>query len=295
MKLGSAKISIITPVFNGEETIKNCIESVASQSYLNFEHLVVDGCSSDDTIPILEQAKSTCPNLRFVSEKDNGIYDAMNKGLTYANGDWIYFLGCDDILADNDVLKDLFDREDTATADIVYGGVEMNNSKMLFFFEFDKARLSWMNMSHQGLFVNKRVFKEVGNFNLKYNALADYEFNLRWFGNENFKKVFIKRKVAIYNESGFSSEFYDKVFYDEKLRLVKKYLGFSDQDAAFQDTIFRTAKIQIRNNDVRKGFGNMFKLFLLRKKLYYLKFGIIEVFKRLAINFNLKPSKKTVK
>lgn len=255
----------------------------------------MDGMSTDNTLAILKVNEKKCGHIKVFSNKDKGIYDAMNLGLQYASGEWIYFLGCDDVLADNFVLSDLFGNKSTEAVDIIYGGVEMNRSKKLFFYKFDKERLSWMNMSHQGLFVKNRVFKKIGGFNLKYNALADYDFNLRWFGKDEYKRIFTARKVAIYNEEGFSSEFYDKVFYDEKLMLIKKYLGLNEKDAAFQDTIFRTAKIQIRNNDIGKGFRNIIKVFLLRKKLYYLKIGIIEIMKRLAVNLKFKPKRRTVK
>lgn len=289
------KISIITPVFNGEATINQCVESVEQQNYNNKEHIFMDGMSTDNTLAILKVNEKKCGHIKVFSNKDKGIYDAMNLGLQYASGEWIYFLGCDDVLADNFVLSDLFGNKSTEAVDIIYGGVEMNRSKKLFFYKFDKERLSWMNMSHQGLFVKNRVFKKIGGFNLKYNALADYDFNLRWFGKDEYKRIFTARKVAIYNEEGFSSEFYDKVFYDEKLMLIKKYLGLNEKDAAFQDTIFRTAKIQIRNNDIGKGFRNIIKVFLLRKKLYYLKIGIIEIMKRLAVNLKFKPKRRTVK
>ena len=115
------KISIITPTYNSEKSIESCILSVANQTYKNIEHLIIDGQSSDNTLGIVKNYAERFSHLRVISERDNGIYDAMNKGIDLAQGEWIYFLGSDDIFYDEHVLEDLFSKEDLGNCDLFMG------------------------------------------------------------------------------------------------------------------------------------------------------------------------------
>ncbi len=278
--MGEAKISIITPVYNGEDTINNCIKSVANQSYEHFEHLFIDGCSSDGTLTILNDAVSNYPKLKFVSEKDKGIYDAMNNGLKKSEGDWIYFLGVDDEFYDDHVLSSLFGESDMDNYDIVYGAIVHRASKKSFFHEFDARRLSLMNMSHQGLFVRKKVFQTIGDFKLKYKSLADYEHNMRWFGDDRFKIKYQNRNVALYNEEGFSTVFFDKPFYDDKLSLIKDHLGIDGNHAGFPEAANLVCNIQLKNKDYWSAVKSAIKASVSSKKSFYLRRAIREVLKR---------------
>ena len=90
------KISIITPTLNAAETLEACILSVKNQTYLNKEHLIIDGQSTDGTLHILKKHAENYPQLKWITENDDGIYDAMNKGIDLSSGDWLYFMGSDD-------------------------------------------------------------------------------------------------------------------------------------------------------------------------------------------------------
>ena len=101
------KFSIIIPTFNSEKTLDIALSSIVVQSYQNFEVLIIDGLSTDSTIDIAKKHQKVFPNIKIKSEKDNGIYDAMNKGIALAKGEWLYFMGSDDSLYNDDVLNQI--------------------------------------------------------------------------------------------------------------------------------------------------------------------------------------------
>src|SRR5258708_1387752 len=104
-KMDSPFFSIIIPTHNSAKKLSPCLESIISQSFQNFEIIIVDGASSDDTFSVVNHYREANSNIRWFSEKDRGIYDAMNKGTSVAQGEWIYFLGSDDRLYENDTLR----------------------------------------------------------------------------------------------------------------------------------------------------------------------------------------------
>lgn len=197
------KISIITVVYNNKRTINDAISSVLEQTYEKIEYIVIDGGSTDGTKEILEEKRS---NFSFlVSEPDNGIYDAMNKGIRLATGDVIGILNSDDLYADDRVLQDVMSCFKTDPSlfmlygDLVY--VKSNDSK--------KAVRNWISRPyykrffengnvppHPTLFVRSTVYKEVGLFNLQYKLAADYEFMLRVFKQNVFKSRYINRLIV---------------------------------------------------------------------------------------------------
>jgi glycosyltransferase involved in cell wall biosynthesis len=187
------KITIITVVYNNKATIRNAIESVLSQTYKNIEYIVIDGKSTDGTFDILNEY-STIIN-KILSEIDNGIYDAMNKGLKLATGDVIGILNSDDFYKNNDILNEVMlhfnsdQKLDILYGDLVY--VKPDNiarvvrtwkSKPYYPKFFENGGVP----PHPSLFVSARVYKEAGYFNLKYRLASDYEFMLRIFKKFSF-------------------------------------------------------------------------------------------------------------
>ena len=120
------KVSVITVCFNAEASIGNTLKSVLDQTYTDYEYVIVDGASKDNTLKIIEDYKAGFEakgiKITVISEKDNGIYDAMNKAVKYCSGEWLIYLNADDSLADQDVLKDMFETKDYEGFDVVYGG-----------------------------------------------------------------------------------------------------------------------------------------------------------------------------
>jgi len=127
-------LSIITPTYNSADVLEACILSVAQQTYTNKEHLIIDNLSTDETLEIISKYSTVYPHLKVISEKDSGIYDAMNKAIERSSGEWLYFLGSDDTFFDNDVLSDIFGSDISAHNDIMYGNVQwgINLLKKIF-------------------------------------------------------------------------------------------------------------------------------------------------------------------
>ena len=184
--MNNLKISIITVVYNNKETIKDAIDSVLSQTYKNIDYIVVDGASSDGTVEIVQSCGEKIST--FVSEKDKGIYDGLNKGLSLATGDFIAFLHSDDLYASNSVIANVMKEfESDDSLDGVYGDLiytpKHDTSKVLRYWkskDFDSSLLKqgWMP-AHPTLILNKEVYEKYGNFDLGFKIAGDYDFMLR--------------------------------------------------------------------------------------------------------------------
>lgn len=192
------KISIITVTYNCELVLSDCLNSVASQKYKNIEHIIIDNASTDGTISLLNAKRDQLALL--VSEKDEGIYHAMNKGIKLATGDIIGFLNSDDFYINNEVISRVaseFKKEislEACYSDLVY--VNKNyTSKIVRYFkscEFKKGLFSkgWCP-PHPTFFVRKSVYEKYGNFNLDYCLAADVELMMRFFEVHKIKSHYI--------------------------------------------------------------------------------------------------------
>jgi glycosyltransferase involved in cell wall biosynthesis len=214
----SPKISIITPTYNAQKFINKSIQSVLDQTYANYEHIVVDGNSTDGTVSILK----SYPHLKWISERDAGIYDAMNKGVKLASGDWIYFLGADDKLYNSAVLQTISEKL-IDTLDFVYGNVWRAKTKSIYDGEFTKNKILIRNICHQAIFYKRSSFNEIGYFNLNYSVLADWEYNWRCFFNKKINVKYLPITVATYSDGGISTMLKDEKFQADKYKLMISY------------------------------------------------------------------------
>lgn len=176
------KISIITVCYNSESTIKDTLESVLKQTYMNYEYLIIDGKSKDNTIRIVrEYEKKFDGKLKYISEKDNGLYDAMNKGIHLATGDILGIINSDDILAHENVFQNVVNN--IQNVDGVYSNLLMLDEKLEHsyrLFKPKKLSLKWgWAMPHPTLYLKKEVYENCGVFDLNYKVTSDYEFMLR--------------------------------------------------------------------------------------------------------------------
>ena len=204
------KISIITATFNSAKTIKDTLESVQAQQYSQVEHIIVDGLSSDGTLPIVNQYSDIAV---VISEKDSGIYDAMNKGIRLASGEVIGILNSDDVYADGNVLNEVAeifsdDRVDACYADLQYVD-ELDTTKLVRHWKSGKFNRSsffygWMP-PHPTLFLRRRVYEKVGLFNLALRTAADYELMLRIFVRHNFNVRYLPRVIVKMRSGGASN------------------------------------------------------------------------------------------
>lgn len=192
------KLSIITVVFNNEKTIKNAIESVISQTYQNIEYIIIDGGSTDNTVKIISKYRDKI--AYFVSENDQGIYHAMNKGLAVANGDVIGILNSDDLYFDKQVVENvMYQFKNNNSLDIVYGSLEYvkgsDVNKVVRNWKSKPYRSSFFEFGdvppHPTLFLRNHVYESIGTFNLQFKLAADYEFMLRLFKSNLFTSMYI--------------------------------------------------------------------------------------------------------
>jgi len=183
--MNNPKISIITSVYNNRDTIAEAIESVLSQNYNDIEYIIVDGGSADGTVKIIENYGDRI--TKFISEKDKGIYDGLNKGINLATGDLICFLHSDDLYASEDIIALVAKEFEDADIDGVYGDLvytpKNDTSKVLRYwkskeFEAGLLKKGWMP-AHPTLFLKKEVYDKYGTFDLDFKIAADYDFMLR--------------------------------------------------------------------------------------------------------------------
>lgn len=193
-------ITIITCTYNSEKTISDCVLSVKNQSYKNIEHLIIDGLSNDSTLSIIKSINSKC---KIISEKDNGIYDAFNKGISRASGDIIGFLHSDDLFQNNDCIKLISDSFQNKI-DGVYGNLnyvsQIDENKVVRkwtsrSFKPFLLNIGWMP-AHPTLFLKKKVYEKHGFFNLKYSISADYDFMVRILKDNDLKFLFISSIIT---------------------------------------------------------------------------------------------------
>ncbi len=197
------KISIITVVFNAVQTLEDTIKSVLGQTYDNLEFIIVDGGSNDGTLDILKRNDSL--KITFKSEPDKGIYDAMNKGIKIAKGEWIYFLGADDTFYNETVLEKVFSDSAIDSYDLMYGNVYAHALKRVYDGEFSKDRLLFQNISHQAIFYKKKVHNKVGYYNDKYKTFADWNLNIECFFHPEIKVKYIDIIIANFAAGGLGT------------------------------------------------------------------------------------------
>ena len=198
------KVSIITVTYNGVKTIEQTIQSVLRQTYKNIEYILIDGLSTDGTQQIIEQYIDNIDY--FVSEKDEGLYYAMNKGLKRATGDIIGIINCDDWLVEDAVASvvDYFERHDV---DLTYGNIvcvtEQGEEKLLIPDSLDKI---WYRMvvPHPSVFIKKEIYERFGCFNTKYKLSSDYELMLRLY-NKGIHFGYINEKITYFRMGGLST------------------------------------------------------------------------------------------
>ena len=205
------KISIISVCFNSSKTILDTIRSVNSQSYPNIEHVFIDGLSSDNTLEII-RSNSKKKNV-IISEKDSGLYDAINKGILNATGDVIGLLHSDDILYSSEIISDLIAKIYDENLDGVYGDLQYvdkkNTNKIIRLWkscEFNPNLLGkgWMP-AHPTLILKKEVYSKHGVFNKSFKIAADYDFMLRILKDKTLNFGYLPRVIIKMRVGGASN------------------------------------------------------------------------------------------
>ena len=192
------KVSIITVTFNSISVINDCLDSISSQEYDNIQHIAIDGASTDGTLSVLESKKSQINIL--ISKPDNGIYDAMNKGIKIATGDIIGFLNSDDFYSNNKVISKVvkeFEKDsslDACYSDLIYVD-QFNISKTIRYVKSSKFQEGLFSKGwcppHPTFFVRRSVYKKFGNFDLSYKLASDVDLMMRFLEKYKIKSKYI--------------------------------------------------------------------------------------------------------
>lgn len=204
------KISIITASYNSSSTIKDTLESIRKQSYPDIEHLLIDGLSKDNTLQIVKMY----PHIsQCISEKDKGIYDAMNKGIGLSTGDVIGILNSDDFYANNQIIDKVARVFKETGCDALYGDIQYvdaeNSDKIIRYWksgDYQPGAFKWGWMPpHPTFFVRRELYQQFGNFNLHMKTAADYELMLRFIHKHGAKLAYIPEVLVKMRTGGASN------------------------------------------------------------------------------------------
>ena len=218
------KLSVITVCYNEKHRLERTIKSVAAQDYPEIEHIIIDGGSSDGSIDIINShAQSNC---KWISEKDNGVYDAMNKGIDLASGDWINFLNAGDCYHNDNIVKKVLSSKKPDT-NLIYGDTYLFSSKHEPIRRLNAEILTrktirkGMIVCHQAIFVKKDIMPK---YNLSFKLLADYSWLIDIMKNNNVNLVYINIPVVNYELGGLSQKRFINNFI-EHLSISSKEFG----------------------------------------------------------------------
>jgi glycosyltransferase len=227
------KVSIITASLNNSQTIRDTISSVLSQDYLDIEHIIIDGNSSDGTLEIIKDCQSKNKSIKLFIEFNNGAYNALNQGLRLSSGDIIGFLHSDDLFGSKTIISEITSIFENNDINGVYGDLQyvkntdiskvVRNWKSRKFYP-EMIKKAWMP-AHPTLFLKKEVYEKHGNFDPTYKISADYEFIIRIFKDqflifEHIPKVITKMRLG-----GISNRSLKNIFIKslEDYRAMKKH------------------------------------------------------------------------
>lgn len=207
-------ISIITATFNSAKTLKDTIQSVLRQTNKDFEYLIIDGGSTDETIDIVKSYESEFSGrLKWVSEKDQGIYDAMNKGIKMASGDVVGILNSDDYFTSDDILQTVDNAFKSHEIDAIYGDIHFIRDgapdKCVRYYSSRMFSPFWLRFgfmpAHPSFYCKREVFEKAGLYSLDYKIGADYEMMVRLFKKYRIKSLYINKDFVTMRTGGASN------------------------------------------------------------------------------------------
>ena len=248
------KLSIITINYNNAEGLQKTIESVIPQTFKDYEYLVIDGGSNDGSKGIIEKF-NTKINY-WISEKDKGIYNAMNKGINQAQGEYCLFLNSGDFLCTSKVLEEVF--AINSTADIIYGNmmIDWGNGTKTEGIMPDTITAQQMyndTLWHPVSFIKRELFEKYGLYNEDYKMVADYDFFFKTIIEKKVSTKHIPLLVSEYNVNGFSSKAENKVIErEERKKVIQSYL--SQEEIKYFENL--TQKRNQKKNNLIKSFFN---------------------------------------
>ncbi|DAB34822.1 MAG TPA: glycosyl transferase [Sulfurospirillum sp. UBA12182] len=221
---GKPLISIITVVYNGEQFLDETIQSVINQTYDNFEYIIIDGGSTDGTIDIIKKYEERIDY--WVSERDGGIYDAMNKGIDVASGEWINFMNASDVFYSAETLEYIFNKTHLNNYSVIAGCYTLKDSDKIYFAQqkLQIIKFGELLSCHQALFFNKTNMRDDIYYDLRFPVNSDNDIMMRVI-KKNYKIYFSNTIVSVFETRGISSRVKKKLI-PEKYRIINKNFGF---------------------------------------------------------------------
>lgn len=252
------KVTIVTAVYNGEKYIEETIQSVLNQTYANIEYIIIDGNSSDGTVEIIRKYEDKISY--WISEKDEGMYDAINKGFKKATGDIFAYLNADDLYYDEFVVERVVKEFLTDNPSLVFGNVEFIdlNSKHLYFYkslELSRKMIKSLRrvpFAQQTSFWKKDVYFDIGGFDDSLKYVADSKFFFSIIFNKNFHYKKLNKYIAKFrwHDEGFSTA--DKEKMNQESELMKKELGCFNDNIYLKLVLETIFKIYNLKNIIKK-------------------------------------------
>jgi glycosyltransferase involved in cell wall biosynthesis len=215
-------VAVVIPVFNGVGKVERSIQSVMREPEELWEMWVVDGNSTDGTQEVLRKYDGT--PVRWMSEKDEGVYDAMNKGIARTTAPYLYFLGAGDTVRSG-VLAKVAAAAPRREAGFVYGNVLMHDKNVVWDGEWTAEKFRGRTPCQQAIFYDRRIFEWHGGFEARFKTMGDYAMNIRCFGDKRVRKIFMDEIIADYEGAGYSAHYRDEAFYEARPELLRKHLG----------------------------------------------------------------------
>ena len=205
------KISIVTVCYNSSETIGRTLTSVQNQSYEHIEHVIVDGLSTDHTINIVNQFNHVA---KVISEKDGGIYDAMNKGIKLASGEVVGILNSDDFFTTNDIVEEIAAKFKNSSIDALYADVQFvsikNEHKITRYYSSSSWNINRFKYgfmpAHPSFYIRRKYYNTLGYYKTDYKIAADFDLLLRFFTKGNLKYTYWNRPIVNMREGGISTQ-----------------------------------------------------------------------------------------
>ncbi len=229
------KISVLIPTYNSGDTLSIALQSIADQTYKNVEVVVMDGASNDNTLEIAESFSGKIPGLMIYSGKDSGVYDAMNNAMKNATGDWLFFMGSDDRVYNENVLEKMVGHFENSNSKVFYGNVEVvgdagwASDGSIYDGKFDTLKLLNQNICHQAIFYNREfIVNEIGEFSLDYPVISDWDFNLRCWAKSPFE--YVELTVCNFAAGGVSTHGNDVAFAKDRIDNIIKYFAIDAFD-----------------------------------------------------------------
>ena len=217
--------SIITINLNNRDGLKKTIESVLSQSYKDFAYIIIDGGSTDGSVDVINEKQGQI--AFWVSEKDNGLYDAMNKGIIAAKGEYCLFLNSGDILCDDYVLANV--KAEMVKTNIVYGDVIYSKNGSIVASKKSPPKISVFYLmasciDHQVQFIERSMFEKYGSFSTHYKINSDYEFFVKLYFNNDLTTSYVPIPISVFDLSGLSANPENKkLLMAERKKIHKEY------------------------------------------------------------------------